>query len=53
VRLLRDEGGRKVFLTVSGPEAPDVRPALEADGFTLAAEDRQGEQMWVDGGGAP
>jgi hypothetical protein len=39
-----------VFVTVPGPEAPDPRPALEAAGFARAAEDRTGEQMWVDRG---
>lgn len=48
VRILREEGGRKVFLTVAGPEAPDVRPALAAAGFARAAGDGEGEELWVD-----
>jgi hypothetical protein len=52
IRILREEGGRKLFLVVpGGPEAPDMRPALEAAGFALTAEDHEGEQLWVDGGG--
>ena len=57
LRMLRAEGGRKVFVIVGGPEIPDVRPALEATGFGMTAEDREGDQLWVDGaphlGGAP
>ena len=50
IHLLRREGGRKLFVTVGGPEAPDMRPGLQAAGFVLTAEDRTGEQLWVDGG---
>jgi hypothetical protein len=52
IRMLREEGGRKLFLVVpDGPEAPDMRPALEVAGFALTEEDHAGEQLWVDGGG--
>lgn len=53
VRILREEGGSKVFLVVvRGNEAPDVRPALEAAGFARAAGDGEGEELWVDRAGA-
>ena len=50
IRILREEGGRKLFVTAGGAEVPDMRPALEAVGFALTAEDHEGEQLWVDGG---
>ncbi len=50
IRMLREEGGRKLFLLVGGQEAPDMRPALAAAGFALTAEDHTGGQLWVDGG---
>lgn len=57
LRMLREEGGRKVFVTVGSPELPDMRPALEAAGFGMTAQDREGDELWVDGaprvGGAP
>ncbi len=57
LRILREEGGTKVFVMVGGPEIPDVRPALEAAGFGMTAEDRENDQLWVAGaphiGGAP
>jgi hypothetical protein len=57
IRLLRAEGGRKVFLAIGGPEIPDMRATLAADGFGQVAEDREGDQLWVDGapsgGGVP
>jgi hypothetical protein len=49
IRILRAEGGRKVVLAVGGPEAPDMRPALQAAGFAQTAEDREGLQLWTDG----
>jgi hypothetical protein len=58
VRMLREEGGSKLFVAIGGPEIPDMRDALTAAGFGPTAEDRQGNQLWVDGargggGGAP
>ncbi len=59
LRILRREGGSKIFIAVGGQELPDVRPALEAAGFGMTAEDREGDQLWVAGaprggvGGAP
>lgn len=57
LRILRAEGGRKVFIQVGGGEAPDLRPALAAAGYGMAAEDGEGDQLWVAGapriGGAP
>jgi hypothetical protein len=51
VRMLRAEGGTKVFATVgAGDEIPDVRAGLEAMGFAMQAEDQAGTQLWVDGG---
>jgi hypothetical protein len=56
LRILREEGGGKLFLAVGG-ELPDLRPALEAAGFGMTAEDREGDELWVAGaprsGGAP
>jgi len=57
LRILRAEGGTKVFLQIGGTEIPDLRPSLEAAGYGMAAEDREGDQLWVAGaphiGGAP
>ncbi|HEX4806906.1 MAG TPA: hypothetical protein VFU94_13490 [Conexibacter sp.] len=59
LRILRREGGSKVFSVVGGQEIPNVRPALEAAGFGMTAEDQGGNQLWVAGaprggdGGAP
>jgi len=57
LRILRAEGGTKVFIQVGGTEIPDLRPALEAAGYGMTAEDREGDQLWVAGapriGGAP
>jgi len=57
LRILQAEGGTKVFITVGSAEIPDVRPALEAVGYGMTAEDREGDQLWVAGaphiGGAP
>jgi hypothetical protein len=49
IRMLRAEGGRKVFVAIGGEEAPDMRPALDAVGFAPTAEDHNGVQLWVDG----
>jgi hypothetical protein len=49
LRLLRDEGGSKVFLALGGEEVPDMRPALAAAGFGQTAEDHEGDQLWVRG----
>jgi hypothetical protein len=51
IRMLRAEGGRKLFVAIGGPEAPDMRPALEAAGFAPTAEDGEATQLWVDGAG--
>lgn len=57
LRILRAEGGRKVFVAIGGPEIPDVRPGLEAAGYGMTAEDHENDQLWVAGaphiGGAP
>ena len=57
LRLLRAEGGTKVFIQVGGPEIQDMRPELEAAGYGMTAEDREGDELWVAGaphsGGAP
>ncbi len=57
LRILRREGGTKIFIGVGGPEIPDVRPALEAAGYGMTAEDHENNQLWVAGaphiGGAP
>src|SRR6185312_8004119 len=49
LHVLRAEGGLKIFIIVGGDEIPDVRPTLEAAGFGMTAEDREGDQLWVDG----
>jgi hypothetical protein len=49
LRILRREGGTKVFIMVGGSELPDVRPALEAAGYGMTAEDRESDQLWVAG----
>ncbi|HZV73425.1 MAG TPA: hypothetical protein VFF79_06895 [Conexibacter sp.] len=49
IRILRAEGGKKVFIMIGGAELPDVRPALQAAGFGPTAQDHEGDQLWVYG----
>ena len=57
LRVLRAEGGSKVFVAVGGAEIADMRPTLEAAGYGMTAEDHEGDELWVAGaphiGGAP
>jgi hypothetical protein len=49
VRMLRREGGSKVFVPTAPAAVNDVRPALAADGFARVANDDEGDELWVDG----
>jgi hypothetical protein len=53
IRLLREEGGSKLFLVVGGGEIPDMRATLTTAGFAPTAEDGGRNQLWVDGGRTP
>lgn len=48
ISALREAGGRKVFVFTASAAFPDLRPGLEAAGFTRTATDPEGFELWVD-----